>query len=207
MKQRLIRVAVHIQVPSPHQLLALLEVLGVTEDPYQDVDSGDVAARPSPLHLLNDRSDLVKAVGRDGLGQDEEDAVVGNGVVAEVRGEGGAGMEEFEREGGAVQGFHDLGGLRGGEGDGEGGEVGGQLGGVEVHRERGRTGLGAADHISNVTDEVSARERVAAYVGRKRRRRVHLSGDRPASRRGRDYPGGVLGSVMVASGGEWRSEG
>lgn len=102
LKQRLISVAVHLQFPFPDQPLALLEVLGVPKYPDQDVHSGDVAARPSPLHVLDNRADLVKAVGRNGLGQDEEDAVVCKSVVAEVRGDGGAGLEEFEGEGGAV---------------------------------------------------------------------------------------------------------
>lgn len=53
-----------------------------------------------PEHVVEEGAGLVEAVGAGGLGEDEEEAVVGEGLVAEAGGEGGAEVEEFEGQGG-----------------------------------------------------------------------------------------------------------
>lgn len=51
---------------------------------------------------------------RRGFGEDEEDAIVGEGVVAEFGDRGGAKSEEMEGKGRGIEGFEDFGGFGGG---------------------------------------------------------------------------------------------
>lgn len=49
--------------------------------------------------MIEESTRLVEARGVSGVGEDEEDAVVGEGFMAEGGGEGGAKVEEREGEG------------------------------------------------------------------------------------------------------------
>ena len=131
---------------------------------------------------------LVEARGVGGLGEDEEEAVVGEGLVAEIGGEGGAEMEEFEGERGVLQGFQDFGGFERGEGEGERLEIVGEVG-EGVGEGGGRWG---EEDLGGFADEVTAGEEVASRVGGEGRRRSHLRREGTASGGGGGDPGGVL---------------
>lgn len=87
LNQALIRIAIQPQLPFPRQTHALVQIPGVAaEDPDQEINGGDRAAQVGFLHLLDDRADQIEPVGVGRLGEDEQDAVVGEGVVLEIRG-------------------------------------------------------------------------------------------------------------------------
>uniref|UniRef100_J3LB19 Uncharacterized protein n=1 Tax=Oryza brachyantha TaxID=4533 RepID=J3LB19_ORYBR len=152
----LVGVPTEPQPPLARHLQAPLHLRAASPHPDQQVYRGDVAGHAVPLHV----GDEPKRLGGVGPGAEEEgqDAVVGEGVVAEAREGGGGEAEEGEREGRVRgEGLDDLGGLGGGEGEAEGAEVVG-----EVEQRRGG-GLGAEDARGGA-------DRVAARVERRRGR-------------------------------------
>lgn len=102
LEQTLVCVRVHGEVPLLDQGHAEVEVLGVAEEADEDVDGGDVATRVGLVHLGEEGADEIEAVWGGGLGEDEDEAGVGEGVVLEIRGKRGAEAEEVEGEGGVV---------------------------------------------------------------------------------------------------------
>lgn len=102
LKQTPVGVRVHGEVPLLDQGDAEVEVLGVAEEANEDVDSGDGATRVGLVHLGEEGADELVAVRGGGLGEDEDEAGVGEGVVLEIRGKRGAEAEEVEGEGGVV---------------------------------------------------------------------------------------------------------
>lgn len=156
---RLQNALVGVPIEPEPPLHGQVEALGhLHADPDQQVNRGDVAGHAVPLHL-GDEPERLAGVG-PGAEEEGEDAVVGEGVVAEAREGGGREAEESEREG-RVRGerLDDLGGLGGGEREAEAAQVVGEVG------ERGRGGGGGgAQDARDGADEVAARERVAARV-------------------------------------------
>lgn len=113
LNQAFIRIAIQLQLPFPRQTHAHAQILGVAaEDPDQEINGGNRAAQAGFLHLLDDREDLIEPGGVGRLGEDEENAVVGEGVVLEIGGKRRAGPEELQAEAGAVDGLEDLGGFQ-----------------------------------------------------------------------------------------------
>lgn len=102
LKQALVTVRVHLEVPFLDQAKTRVQILAVAEQSDQDIDGRDGATYAGAFHLGQDGTDEVEAVGEDGPGEDEEEAVVGEGVVAEVRRNRGAKLEEPEGQGGVV---------------------------------------------------------------------------------------------------------
>jgi len=80
------------------------------------------------VHVAEEVAGLVEARWVGGLGENEEEAVVGEGLVTEIGGEGGAEVEEFKGERRVLQVFQYFGGFEGGEREGERLEVVGEVG-------------------------------------------------------------------------------
>lgn len=122
----LVGVPTEPEPPLAGQLKAPLHLHAAAAHPNQQVDRGDVTGDAVPLHV----GDEAQRLGRAGPGAEEEcqDAVVGEGVVAEARERGGGEAEEGEREGRVpIERLDDLGGLGGGEGEAEPAEVVGKV--------------------------------------------------------------------------------
>lgn len=103
LKNALVRVTIEPQVPLPDQTQAPLQIIcGGAEHGNEDVDGGDITAHSGTFHLVDGPADEVEAVGRGRPGEDEEDTVVGEGVVAEARDVGGAEVEKREGLAGTV---------------------------------------------------------------------------------------------------------
>lgn len=58
----------------------------MAEQSDQDINGGDRAAHAGTVHVGEDGTDEVEAVGGDRIGEDEEEAGVGEGVMAEIGG-------------------------------------------------------------------------------------------------------------------------
>lgn len=112
LKQALVSVAVHVETPFLHQPNTRLQVFSVAEQAYEDVDGGDVATYVGAVHVAEDRPGEVEPGREGGLGENEEEAVAGEGVMVEIRGKRGTKPEESNGEVGAVEGFQDFGGFR-----------------------------------------------------------------------------------------------
>lgn len=125
LKQALVGVSIEAKVPFLDQPNTTLYI---TEEPNENVHGGDGATHAAALHVIEEVASLVKAERGGGLGEDEEEAVVGEGFMAEIGGKGGAEVEEFESEGRVFEGFENLRGFERGEGEGEGVEVIGEVG-------------------------------------------------------------------------------
>lgn len=117
----------------------------------------------------------MEPIGEGGFGEDEDDARVGEAVVVEIRGKGWAKVEEPESERRGVQGFENLGGFVGSEGNGEGGEVvleaKERVGGVKEFLGRS---VGLEENLGGFTDELTAGDWVATGVGGERLRWGYL---------------------------------
>lgn len=184
LNQALICIAIQLQLPFPRQTHTLVQILGVAaKDPNQEINGGNRAARVGLLHLRDDRADLIEPVGVGRLGEDEQYAVVGDGVVLKIRGKRRAGPEKFQGEARAVYGFEDLGRFRGREGGGERVEEAGQARegvviadtGLAVRGQRRRVAETAAmENVGGGADKVAAGDRVAPDVGGERWRRGDL---------------------------------
>ena len=66
----------------------------MAEQPNEDIDGGDGATHAGAFHIGENGTDNVQAVRGSGVGEDEEEAIVGEGVVAEIWGKRGAKLEE-----------------------------------------------------------------------------------------------------------------
>lgn len=186
LQDALVGVAVKPEPPLHGQLEALSHLHAASAHPDQQVHRGDVAGHAVPLHLGDEAQRLAGV--RPGAEEEGEDAVVGEGVVAEAREGGGGEAEEGEGEGGVRgEGLDYLGGLCGGEREAEAAEV------VREVAQRGQGGGGAED-AGDGADEVAARERVAAGIERCRGRR-RGDGDGEGGARGGRRRGGDAAGV------------
>lgn len=85
LKQALVGVSIEPQVPLLDERNAAFQVLAGAEEPDEDVDGGDGAAKGAAVHVAEELARLVESSRVGGLGEDEEVAVVGEGLVAEIR--------------------------------------------------------------------------------------------------------------------------
>lgn len=117
----------------------------------------------------------MEPIGEVGFGEYEDDARVGEAVMVEIRGKGWTKVEEPESERGGVQGFENLGGFVGSEGNGEGREVvleaKERVGGV---KEFLGSSMGLEEDLGGFADELTAGEWVATRVGGERLRRGYF---------------------------------